>query len=266
MQGAGNDFVIIDIDVCGEPSSAQCRALADRHFGVGCDMILGVYRDARAPALGGYRIWTSQGDPSSQCANGARCVAAWVHRAGWTEERQFVLESPSGIHAVGLESGGRVRFELGVPELDQGPAATEVAGPDGSGVRLDYDTVSVGNPHAVIVVDDVDAVAIDRVPDAIRAATPLHPEVNIGFVEITDPREVRLRVHEFGAGATLSCASGAGAAVAVLSSRGLVPTGSVRVSQPGGPLEVSWAGAASPIYVEGPVVRVYEGELDIAAL
>ena len=268
MHGAGNDFVVLDLrDGAPPPPPDLCRVLADRHAGVGCDQILTVEAPTSAGALASYRIWNSDGSSSGQCGNGARCVAAWLVRDGAVREPRFELDSPAGTHAVEVLGEGRYRIAMGVPRFD--PAQVPLAGfaraqdeyaatlADGEAVR--FGAVSMGNPHAVIEVDDVDAAPVPAVGPALQAA-PLFPQsANIGFAQVLDRGRIRLRVYERGVGETLACGSGACAAVAVLVRRGRVDR-EVAVSLPGGELRIAWPDDAAPVAMSGPTAFVFEGE------
>ena len=227
MHGAGNDFVVLDLrgDV-PPPDAALCRALADRHMGVGCDQILTVEAPRASDALARYRIWNADGSASQQCGNGARCVAAWLVRDGVASD-DFVLESPAGLHAV-TRAGEAYRIAMGVPEFV--PARIPMAGVDATlplytlpldGIgEVAFGAVSMGNPHAVIEVDEVDTAEVARIGRALQASRWFPESVNVGFAQVLAPDHIRLRVFERGVGETLACGSGACAAVAVLARRG----------------------------------------------
>ena len=267
MHGAGNDFVVLDLrNGAPPPSPALCRALADRHTGVGCDQILTVEPAASDSALASYRIWNSDGSPSGQCGNGARCVAAWLVRAGATDAARFELDSPAGTHAVEVLGNGQYRIAMGVPRFD--PAQVPMAGIAqqapvyGANLphvgALHFGAVSMGNPHAVIEVDDVDAAEVARIGPALQAS-PLFPDsANIGFAQVIDRGRIRLRVYERGVGETLACGSGACAAVAVLVRAGRLGR-DVAVSLPGGELRIAWPDDTAQVSMAGPTAFVFEG-------
>ncbi|MCS7482447.1 diaminopimelate epimerase [Umezawaea endophytica] len=272
MHGAGNDFVVLDLRDAKDPSPELCRALADRHFGVGCDLVLGVKAPRTEEAVASYEIWTADGDPSPQCGNGARCVAAWVVRAGLARGPRFSLDSPSGTHEVDVLDGGAFRVALGVPQFapdrvplfglddEQDLYETEVGG-----ARVRFAAASVGNPHAVIEVGDVDTAPVAEVGPALQGSGLFLPTVNVGFVEVVSPQRVRLRVFEYGAGETLACGSGACAAAAVLMRQGRVER-DIAVSLPGGELRIEWPDAAAPILLAGPATFSFEGQFSHAAV
>lgn len=266
MHGAGNDFVVLDLRGAVAPPDADlCRALADRHTGVGCDQILTVESTSTPGALVRYRIWNADGSASQQCGNGARCVAAWLVRAGVAGDA-FVLESPAGLHAVTRE-GDVYRIAMGTPEF--APARIPMAGVDTSqplyaqpvdGIgALAFGAVSMGNPHAVIEVDDIDAADVARLGRALQASPWFPDSVNVGFAQVLDLDRIRLRVYERGVGETLACGSGACAAVAVLARRGRTGR-SVSVSLPGGTLQIDWPDDDATLSMSGPAAFVFEGE------
>jgi diaminopimelate epimerase/O-ureido-serine racemase len=271
MHGAGNDFVVLDLRDAPDPSPELCHALADRHTGVGCDLILGVDRPRAAPAVASYRIWTADGAPSQQCGNGARCIAAWALREGLARGPRFALESPSGIHAVEVLGPRTFRIAMGVPRFAPfpGQSAGLPAGlPDDRGcheVELDggsrvrFAAVSMGNPHAVIAVDDVESAPVARTGRALQESGRVPPTVNVGFAEVVARDRIRLRVFEYGAGETLACGSGACAAAAALMRQGRVERG-VSVALPGGELRIDWPEPDAPILMTGPAAFVFEGE------
>jgi diaminopimelate epimerase len=268
MHGAGNDFVVLDLRGDGaEPSPALCRALSDRHTGVGCDQILTVEAPASAGAVAAYRIWNADGSPSQQCGNGARCVAAWLVRDGATKGPMFELDSATGTHAVEVLGEGRYRIAMGVPRFS--PQAIGMAGFDDErdeydlvldeDLRLRFGAVSTGNPHAVIEVADVDDIPVARYGRALQQSSAFPESVNVGFAQVAARDRIRLRVFERGVGETLACGSGACAAVAVLVRRGRVDR-DVAVVLPGGELRIAWPDDGAQILMSGPTAFVFEGE------
>jgi len=268
MHGAGNDFVVLDLrHGMPPPDAAQCRALADRHAGVGCDQILTVEPPRSARALASYRIWNSDGSSSAQCGNGARCVAAWLVRDGAAGGRHFELDSPAGTHVVDVLDGGRYRVAMGVPAFE--PARVPLAGFAGAedayeatlddGARVRFGAVSMGNPHVVIEVEDVDAAPVARLGQALQRSPLLPESANVGFAQVLDRGRIRLRVFERGVGETLACGSGACAAVAVLARNGRVDR-DVAVALPGGELCIAWPDDHAQVAMTGPAAFVFEGE------
>ncbi|WP_036136077.1 diaminopimelate epimerase [Luteimonas mephitis] len=267
MHGAGNDFVVLDLRTAASaPSPALCRALADRHTGVGCDQILTVEAPRSAASVASYRIWNADGSSSQQCGNGARCVAAWLVRDGATGGATFELDSPTGTHAVEALGNGRYRIAMGVPRF--APQAIPLAGfsdmQDEYEIELGdqplrFGAVSTGNPHAVVEVADVDAAPVATVGPALQRNGVFPQSANVGFAEVVARDLVRLRVFERGVGETLACGSGACAAVAVLVRRGRIGR-DVTVSLPGGDLRIAWPDDGAQIMMAGPTAFVFEGE------
>ena len=276
MHGAGNDFVIVDLRT--DPAlesrlladdAALCRALADRHTGVGCDQLLTIEAPRSADALAAYRIWNADGSQAGQCGNGARCVAAWLVRdrnaRGESTDARFALDSPAGRHAVDAQGEGRFRIAMGVPQFD--PARIPLLGfdtvDDGyvtefGGRALRFGAVSMGNPHALIEVADVDTAPVAVLGAYLQQHRMFPDSVNVGFAQVLAPDRIRLRVFERGAGETLACGSGACAAAAVLMRRGLVQR-EVAVELPGGTLDIAWADDSAPVLMSGPTAFVFEG-------
>jgi diaminopimelate epimerase len=269
MHGAGNDFVVLDLRHGeAEPTPALCRALADRHTGVGCDQILTVESPRSAQAVAAYRIWNADGSASGQCGNGARCIAAWLVRAGAAPRAGFDIDSPAGTHRIALPGEGVFAVDMGRAEFrpDRVPLAGFAAQAarytvELDGVRVQFGAVSMGNPHAVIEVDDADAAPVHRVGAALQAHAAFPDSANVGFAQVLAPDHVRLRVYERGVGETLACGSGACAAVAVLSAQGRVrgDTG-VRVALPGGDLHIAYDPATGQVRMTGPAAFVFDGE------
>lgn len=272
MHGSGNDFVVLDcrqreflLDV------GQIRALADRHTGVGFDQLLSV-EPARDPSCSFYYgIWNADGSPSGQCGNGVRCVAAWLHRAGELAIGTNVrVESPSGPVTVRLLAADEVTVDMGEPVFEPtripllAPAAAdayEIPLPEGS---IWIGAVSMGNPHAVMVVPDLAVPELQRLGPLLSGHACFPAQANAGFVQLVERGRVRLRVHERGAGWTLACGTGACAAVAVLHRRGEVDD-QVAVELPGGTLHIDWSGPGHTLWMTGPAAFVFEGEWRIPA-
>ena len=268
MHGAGNDFVVLDLrDGKPPPSAGLCRAMADRHTGVGCDQVLTIEAPTAPGAVARYRIWNADGGEARQCGNGARCVAAWLARDGATGAADaFVLESPTGSHRVVRRDDGRFAIAMGVPNF--APQAIPLAGwheaqaayaleVDGDEVR--FGAVSMGNPHALVEVADVDSAPVAGLGAALQRHAAFPESVNVGFAERVARDRIRLRVFERGVGETLACGSGACAAAAVLMRRGVVDR-DLAVVLPGGELRVSWPSDAAPVILSGPAAFVFEGE------
>jgi diaminopimelate epimerase len=265
MEGIGNDFVVVD--ATRSPfvlTPAQIRLLADRRFGVGCDQVL-VVEPAREDADFRYRIFNADGGEVEQCGNGARCFVVYVREHGLTERREIRIETAGGVIVPRLESDDEVTVDMGVPRF----AGAEVPFIDGTGAvvePLDVDgtqvaisAVSIGNPHAVQIVDDVDRAPVGTLGPLIERHPRFPERVNAGFMQIVDRATMRLRVYERGAGETLACGTGACAAVVAGRRLGLLDE-RVRVRMRGGDLTIAWAGEGSPVTMKGPARTVFEGE------
>jgi len=268
MHGLGNDFVVLDLRDTSDPHPGLCRFLADRHQGVGCDLILGIAAPRKSGSIASYRIWTSSGLASRQCGNGARCIAAWTVRAGIAVTDRFTLDSPSGTHMVDKIGPDRFRVSLGVPDfsLSAPPLRGFGQSQDGHSVSfyglppLTFDTVLIGNPHIVLEVEDITTAPVATLGPCIRDAPGLPDGVNVGFVQFVSPTHIRLRVDEFGAGETLACGSGACAAAATLMRRGRIAR-HVTVSLAGGDLAVNWPDSTAEITMAGPATFAFEGSV-----
>lgn len=266
MHGIGNDFVVLDRrDASGPLPADLARRLADRHFGVGCDQVMTIERSDDAVHAFRYGIFNADGSRAGQCGNGLRCVVRWLADRGLVRGQGIRLLGPSGTVRADLLDDGRVRVDMGEPVFDAARVSLAVASTQPSyaleldGARIDFGAVSMGNPHAVIEVDDVAAEPVARLGAKIEVH-PLFPDrVNVGFVQVLDRARVRLRVFERGVGETLACGSGACAAVAVLRSWNRVDV-DVQVQLPGGALDISWAGPGHSVSMIGPATTVFEGE------
>ena len=276
MHGAGNDFIVVDaIHQDVNLSTEQWRRLADRRFGIGADQILVVERPVSAGVDFRYRIFNSDGGEVEQCGNGARAFARFVSDKGLSGEKSIRVETMKGIIAPRLEEDGSVTVNMGAPRLDPAEVPFDAAGLDGraegeditwplpvGGETVLVSVVSMGNPHAVQVVDNVDNAPVETMGPAIETHARFPRKVNAGFMQVVDRCHVRLRVFERGAGETLACGTGACAAVVAGIRRGLLDS-PVRVSARGGELSIAWAGAGQPVYLSGPAVTVFEGEVDV---
>jgi diaminopimelate epimerase len=273
MHGLGNDFVVLDaVRQPFVPTPAQARWLADRHFGVGCDQILVVERPQLEGADFRYRIFNADGGEVEQCGNGARCFVRFVHEQGLTDKCEIRVETLGGLIAPRLEADGRVTVDMGVPRF--APAEIPFLAPEGpmsddlvqtlefAGRSARITAVSMGNPHAVQVVDNVDSAPVARDGPLIEAHPRFPKRVNAGFMEVVDRRAIRLRVYERGAGETLACGTGACAAVVAGIRRGLLDS-PVRVATRGGELVIAWAGMGHPVFMTGPAVTVFTGETEL---
>jgi diaminopimelate epimerase len=269
MHGVGNDFVVFDAPAA-QPmlSAAQLRALADRHTGIGYDQALVLEAPRRADTAVFYRIFNSDGAEVEQCGNGARCIAALLHRRGHAATGGITLDSPAGLIHARLLRDNVVSVDMGVPSFDprtlpfDAPAATDPYSLEVGGESIPIGAVSMGNPHAVLEVESVDRAPVGTLGPAIEGHPRFPRRVNTGFMEIVDPGHIRLRVYERGAGETLACGTGACAAVAVGRHRGrLDPEVSVRVR--GGELRVNWGGPGEHIWLTGPAEISFEGHVEV---
>ncbi|QEL63770.1 diaminopimelate epimerase [Oryzomicrobium terrae] len=269
MHGLGNDFVVIDgVRQTVNLSSAQVRALADRHFGVGCDQLLLVEPASQPGVDFRYRIFNADGGEVEQCGNGARCFVRFVHDQGLTAKRAIRVETQKGIIEPRLNDDGEVTVDMGVPvfEPDQVPFVSpsrEVAQSLQVGdEEVQITAVSMGNPHAVQVVADVDRAPVERQGPIIESHPRFPKRVNAGFMQVVDRHSIRLRVYERGAGETLACGTGACAAVVAGIARGLLDS-PVRVETRGGFLSIAWGGEGTPVLMTGPAVTVFSGEITL---
>jgi diaminopimelate epimerase len=266
MHGAGNDFVVLDLrQGPAVPDRSLARAIGDRHTGVGFDQLLSIEASTRADCVARYRIWNSDGSLAEQCGNGARCVAAWLVRDGSAAASGFRLDSPAGVIAVECLADGRFALDMGRPEFAP-PDIPFIAATEQSQYSITFDqhtlhfgAVSMGNPHAVIVVDDIASAPVAEIGPRLQASDCFPEGVNVGFAQIISPAEIKLRVYERGAGETLACGSGACAAVAVLVRQGRIGR-HVDVHLPGGTLVVDWPTDSAPVRMAGPATFVFEGE------
>lgn len=269
MQGVGNDFVVIDaVRKNISLSPEQIRFLADRHFGVGCDQLLLVEKPTIPDADFRYRIFNADGGEVEQCGNGARCFVRFVHDQQLTTKNEILVETARGIIRPRLENNGQVTVDMGAPRFipaDIPFVATEQA--------LCYDlavgaaevmisAVSMGNPHAVQIVDDVDRAPVAEQGPLIEHHARFPQRVNAGFMQIVDDHRIRLRVYERGTGETLACGTGACAAAVTGIQLGKLAS-PVTVAMRGGELAIRWAGDSNPVLMTGPAVTVFEGEITL---
>ena len=268
MQGLGNDFVVIDAvnqSVCLSP--AQRRLLADRHFGVGCDQIL-LVEGAVGDADFRYRIYNADGGEVEQCGNGARCFVRYVHDRGMTQKNEIRVETSGGLIIPRLEANGEVSVNMGMPKFEpqQIPFIAEKRAMtysiDISGRQVEISAVSLGNPHAVQLVEDVDGAPVITEGALIESHPSFPKRVNAGYMQVVDRTHIRLRVYERGAGETLACGTGACAAVVIGIERGLLQS-TVQVNMRGGDLTVRWEGEGQLVWMTGPAVTVFDGEIEL---
>ena len=269
MQGLGNDFVVLDgVRQSLALTPERLRFLGDRHFGVGCDQILLVEKSSRPDVDFRYRIFNADGGEVEQCGNGARCFVRFVHDQGLTEKREIRVETMKGVISPRLAEDGNVTVDMGVPGffpakipfVSESSDLVQTLELDGTAVEIT--AVSMGNPHAVQVVVDVDLAPVAVQGPQIESHPRFPQRVNAGFMQITDRHSIRLRVFERGAGETLACGTGACAAVVAGIARGLLDS-PVRVTTRGGDLTIAWGGHGQPVLMTGPAVTVFHGEIEL---
>ena len=269
MQGLGNDFMVLD--TISQPLSLApeqiCR-LADRHFGVGFDQLLLVGRPALAENDFSYRIFNNDGGEVEQCGNGARCFARFVSERGLSDKNELRVETMRGVIVPRLNADGSVSVDMGPPCFD--PARVPfVADVDAVSHQVQIgdgeyalSVLSMGNPHAVMLVDDIDGAPVEQLGLALQQHQRFPQRVNAGFMQVQSRGEVRLRVYERGAGETLACGTGACAAVVAGMRRGLLDA-DVLVHARGGDLRIGWQGGNSPVILTGPAQTVFIGEIEL---
>ena len=280
MHGAGNDFVVIDaINQKIEFTPAQWKQLGDRRFGVGADQMLVVEKSTRPDCDFRYRIFNSDGGEVEQCGNGSRAFVKFVVEKGLTDRKSISVETMAGVIAPRLEDDGSITVDMGAPILQ--PAQVPFDADNLTGVKEGQDTlwpltlelggdketvlvsvVSMGNPHAVQVVSDVDTAPVELTGPLIEHHPRFPRRVNAGFMQVLNRQHVRLRVFERGVGETLACGTGTCAAVVAGIRRGLLDS-PVRVDARGGQLSITWEGEGKPVWLTGPAVTVFEGEIEI---
>lgn len=276
MHGAGNDFIVVDaINQDVSLSTEQWQRLADRRFGIGADQILIVERPTEPGVDFRYRIFNNDGGEVEQCGNGSRAFVRFVVDKGLSKERSIRVQTMSGIINPRMEEDGSITVDMGAPRLEPSELPFDAAGLGGraegddtlwplpvAGKTVFVSVVSMGNPHAVQVVDDVDSAPVAQTGPLIESHARFPKRVNAGYMQVVDRHHIRLRVYERGAGETLACGTGACAAVVAGIRRGLLDS-PVRVSARGGELSIAWAGPGQPVYLSGPAVTVFEGEVEI---
>ncbi len=276
MHGAGNDFIVIDaIHQKLDFTPAQWKRLADRRFGVGADQILVVEKPQHAGVDFRYRIYNADGGEVEQCGNGARAFVRFVTQKGLTDKHAIKVETLSSIIEPRLEHDGGITVDMGAPILECARVPFDASGltgkPQGrdmlwplevNGKTIWISAISMGNPHAVQIVQDCDAAPVETDGPVIERHARFPNRVNAGFMQILDRRHIKLRVFERGAGETLACGTGACAAVVAGILRGLLDS-PVTVSTQGGDLRIAWQGGQSPVELTGPAVAVFEGEIEL---
>lgn len=269
MQGIGNDFVVIDaIHQNVDLSRTQLRFLADRHFGIGCDQILLVESPSSQHSDFRYRIFNSDGGEVQQCGNGARCFVQFVHEKGLTSKNCIRVDTLAGIIEIERQPNGDVTVNMGQPDFT--PQALPLQVPEAADHYLvniedtpvKFGAVSMGNPHAVISVDNVDNAPVETWGPALESHALFPERVNVGFMQVVDGGRIRLRVYERGVGETLACGTGACAAVVMGIKWGMLNK-RVTVELSGGNLLIEWDGNQSPVLMTGPAQTVFDGQINL---
>jgi diaminopimelate epimerase len=277
MHGAGNDFVVLDgTRTPVELTPAQVRRLSDRRFGVGADQILVVERSSAPGVDFRYRIYNAGGDEVEHCGNGARCFLRYVHDHGLTDKTTVTVETVNNRLELRLLADGRVTVDMNRPLFDHAAVPFNAVGLEprregrferwplalADGAAVEVAVLSMGNPHAVMRVDDIDTTPVGLYGPQIEQHPRFARQVNAGFVQVLDRGHVRLRVHERGAGETLACGTGACAAVVAGIRLGWLDS-VVDVETRGGALRIEWPEADAPVLMTGPAETVFEGEISL---
>jgi diaminopimelate epimerase len=267
MQGLGNDFMVIDgVTQSVHLEADQIRRLADRHFGIGFDQLLLVEPPGRPDVDFRYRIFNADGGEVGQCGNGARCFARFVRDQGLTSKRVINVETKTGVIKLSMSRDGQVRVDMGVPRLApaevpfQADSCEVSYAVEAEGQTWTLSAVSMGNPHAVLLVDDIDRAPVSTLGPVLESHPRFPARVNVGFMQVQSRDRVQLRVFERGVGETRACGTGACAAVVAGRLRGLLDP-RVEVALPGGSLVVEWPGEGDAVTMEGPATTVFEGQI-----
>jgi diaminopimelate epimerase len=267
MHGLGNDFVVFDfVTQHASLSHEKIRAIANRHFGIGCDQVLVVEPPSQPDMDFRYRIYNADGNEVEQCGNGARCFAKFVHDKKLISKKTILVETLGGPLKLQLEKNNLVSVNMGLPEFEPEkiPFQAEMAAGSytilANGQEHEIGAVALGNPHAVLLVEDVERAPVNSLGPAIESHTRFPSRVNVGFMQVMSPGEIKLRVYERGVGETLACGSGACAAVVVGIARGILEN-EVDVHLRGGKVKIKWQGQGSPVEMTGPAATVFEGQI-----
>ena len=268
MHGLGNDFVLIDcVSQSVQLSPEQLRYLAHRRIGIGCDQILLIER-TEGDADFRYRIFNSDGSEVEQCGNGARCLVRYVYDKGMTQKKEISVETLGGIIFPKLEINGEVTVNMGIPKFE--PKEIPFVADkrmltyllDIDEKQIEFSILSMGNPHAIQIVEDINHSPILAEGSLIESHSRFPKHVNAGYMQIINREHINLRVHERGAGETLSCGTGACAAVVAGITRGLLDS-KVTASTTGGNLSICWKGGSNPVWMTGPAISVFDGEIEL---
>ena len=269
MHGAGNDFVVIDATrEPFQPEAALLARLADRRFGVGCDQVLVVDKPSAPDVDFNYRIFNSDGSETGQCLNGSRCFARFVRERGLSKKDVIRVRTCTSELELQLQPDGSVRVNAGVPRFEPAeiPFTAAARAPRYSvslndGQMLEIGAASMGNPHAVLTVADVDQAPVQEIGEALQRHPAFPQRVNVGFLQVLDRGSARLRVFERGAGETLACGSGACAAAVIARMWGMLDA-TAQMQVRGGVLTIEWQGEGSPVFISGPAQTVFQGEME----
>ncbi len=268
MHGLGNDFIVIDaINQMVDLTTSQIRFLADRHFGIGCDQLLLVEKAEHEGADFKYRIFNADGGEVAQCGNGARCFAQFVHDKGLSDKTTIAVETNSGVIYPNIQEQGDIRVDMGKPHFEPNDIpflakqqAVNYLLDLPNTQRIQVSAVSIGNPHAVMLVDNIDTADVAILGPMIESHKDFPDRVNVGFMQVISQNEVKLRVFERGVGETLACGTGACAAVVSGIQRGLLAR-EVTVSLLGGQLTIAWPDDKASVQMTGPATQVFDGEI-----
>ncbi len=269
MHGLGNDFIVIDstrqaLDL--DPD--QIRKLAHRRYGIGCDQVLFVEKSESAGTAFRYRIFNADGNEVEQCGNGARCVARYVYDKGLIDATELTVETAAGEIILKIEADGQVTVNMGLPTLEpadipfQAKAYAPIYRLLVNHKQIEISALSMGNPHAVLRVENVRTAAVSELGPPIESHSRFPNRANVGFMQVVNRNVIRLRVHERGVGETLACGTGACAAVVAGRVQGLLDE-RVAVDLPGGRLTIAWLGNKAPVMMTGPATHVFEGTIKL---
>ncbi|WP_455232679.1 diaminopimelate epimerase [Geopseudomonas aromaticivorans] len=267
MHGLGNDFMVLDlVSQHAHIQPKHARQWGDRHTGVGFDQLLIVEPPSRPDVDFRYRIFNADGSEVEQCGNGARCFARFVVDKRLTAKKSIRVETKSGVIELNLRSDGQITVDMGAPRLE--PAQIPFVAPEAAvsyavevgGQTVELAAVSMGNPHGVLRVDDVDSAPVHQLGAQLEVHPRFPQKANIGFLQVVDAHHARLRVWERGCGETQACGTGACAAAVAGIRQGWLQT-PVQIELPGGKLSIEWAGPGQPVLMTGPAVRVFEGQV-----
>lgn len=269
MHGLGNDFVVIDaINQSITLTPEQIRTMADRRFGIGFDQLLLVEAPTNPAVDFRYRIFNADGGEVEQCGNGARCFARFIQREGLTDKNDIRVETNNGLIGLQVEADEQVTVNMGAPRFEPNSlpflanerATTYPLRVDGN--ELEISAISMGNPHAVLLVDNIDTAPLETLGPLLESHPSFPQRVNVGFMQKLTAHHIRLRVYERGAGETLACGTGACAAMVAGRQRGILAD-SVQVDLPGGSLHINWQGENEPVYMTGPATFVFDGKIEL---